>query len=94
MPHTPARLSSPYNSIPVRSLRTPDIMAEPSLENLRSPLIPSKRGREIVSGMCAPAKGNIPEVLVTNCNSYSCSENCGRAGFRVFRRAGGKAAGD
>jgi len=51
VPHTPARLSSPFTLNSTRDLRTPDIMAEPSLENLRSPLIPSKRGREIVSAV-------------------------------------------
>ncbi|KAI8577975.1 hypothetical protein K450DRAFT_249315 [Umbelopsis ramanniana AG] len=50
-PHTPTRVSSPYNLNSVGRLKTPDIMREPSLENLRSPLVPSKRGREIVSAV-------------------------------------------
>jgi hypothetical protein len=52
--HTPGRSSSPFNTNSIREMKTPDIMAEPSLANLRSSAVPSKRGREIVSGMPQP----------------------------------------
>ncbi|KAG2180239.1 hypothetical protein INT43_004028 [Umbelopsis isabellina] len=48
---TPGRSSSPINMNSVREMRTPDIIAEPSLTNYRPSSVPSKRGREIVSAV-------------------------------------------